>query len=149
MLLCHKSGSTRPVIGETKGRELSRVCTAVVAAPARQAACFVAHPHPPCLVCTPSCTPCSVPMSKVTAGNLVLLEGLEPLVTKTATVVGRYLEEEPYIFKPLRFQTRRCFWDAKAHPPTTHTHICPTLDQQRTWWFSSRSTIVMCSSRVS
>ncbi len=63
-------------------------------------------------------------MSKVTAGNLVLLEGLEPLVTKTATVVGRYLEEEPYIFKPLRFQTRRCFWDAKAHPPPpTHTHL--------------------------
>eukprot|EP00878_Enallax_costatus_P008789 GHUV01009187.1.p1 GENE.GHUV01009187.1~~GHUV01009187.1.p1 ORF type:complete len:741 (+),score=244.40 GHUV01009187.1:354-2576(+) len=47
-----------------------------------------------------------VPMSKVTAGNLVLVEGLDTLITKTATVVGRYLDEEVHVFRPLRFQTR-------------------------------------------
>lgn len=45
-------------------------------------------------------------MSKVTAGNLVLVEGLDALISKTATVVGRYLEEEVHVFRPLRFQTR-------------------------------------------
>uniref|UniRef100_A0A383VQF5 SNU114 homolog n=1 Tax=Tetradesmus obliquus TaxID=3088 RepID=A0A383VQF5_TETOB len=47
-----------------------------------------------------------VPLGKVTAGNLVLLEGLDGLISKTATVVGRHLDEEVHVFKPLRFQTR-------------------------------------------
>ncbi|KAF6263582.1 elongation factor EF-Tu-like protein [Scenedesmus sp. NREL 46B-D3] len=47
-----------------------------------------------------------VPMAKVTAGNLVLVEGLDALISKTATVVGRHLDEEVHVFKPLRFQTR-------------------------------------------
>lgn len=52
--------------------------------------------------------PCRVPMAKVTAGNLVLVEGLDALISKTATVVGRYLEEEVHVFRPLAFQDRRC-----------------------------------------
>jgi hypothetical protein len=48
-----------------------------------------------------------VPMGKVTAGNLVLVEGLDALISKTATVVGRHLDEEVHVFRPLRFQTRR------------------------------------------
>jgi hypothetical protein len=52
--------------------------------------------------------PVRVPMGKVTAGNLVLVEGLDALISKTATVVGRHLDEEVHVFKPLRFQTRRC-----------------------------------------
>lgn len=50
---------------------------------------------------------CRVPMSKVTAGNLVLVEGLDALISKTATVVGRHLDEDMHVFRPLRFQTRR------------------------------------------
>jgi U5 small nuclear ribonucleoprotein component len=46
-------------------------------------------------------------MGKVTAGNLVLVEGLDALISKTATVVGRHLDEEVHVFRPLRFQTRR------------------------------------------
>jgi U5 small nuclear ribonucleoprotein component len=48
-----------------------------------------------------------VPLSKVTAGNLVLVEGLDALISKTATVVGIHLDEEVHIFRPLRFMTRR------------------------------------------
>lgn len=48
-----------------------------------------------------------VPLPRVYAGNLVLVEGLDALVSKTATVVGLHLDEEVHIFKPLRFQTRR------------------------------------------
>ena len=48
-----------------------------------------------------------VPLPRATAGNLVLIEGLDALVSKTATVVGLHLDEEPHIFRPLRFQTRR------------------------------------------
>jgi U5 small nuclear ribonucleoprotein component len=46
-------------------------------------------------------------MGKVTAGNLVLVEGLDALISKTATVVGRHLDEDMHVFRPLRFQTRR------------------------------------------
>lgn len=47
-----------------------------------------------------------VPLSRVYAGNLVLVEGLDALISKTATVVGLHLDEEVHIFRPLRFQTR-------------------------------------------
>jgi U5 small nuclear ribonucleoprotein component len=46
-------------------------------------------------------------LSRATAGNLVLIEGLDALISKTATVVGLHLDEEVHIFRPLRFQTRR------------------------------------------
>ena len=39
------------------------------------------------------------------AGNWVLLEGLDATITKTATIVPEYLEEEVHIFRPLAFQT--------------------------------------------
>jgi hypothetical protein len=59
-----------------------------------------------------------VPMGKVTAGNLVLVEGLDALISKTATVVGRHLDEEVHVFKPLRFQT--CRWAAKGDSQLQH-----------------------------
>lgn len=40
------------------------------------------------------------------AGSLVLLEGIDPTITKTATVVPEFLDEAVYIFKPLQFQTQ-------------------------------------------
>jgi U5 small nuclear ribonucleoprotein component len=35
----------------------------------------------------------------------VLLEGLDATITKTATIVPEYLDEEVHIFRPLSFQT--------------------------------------------
>ena len=35
----------------------------------------------------------------------MLLEGLDATITKTATIVPEYLEEEVHIFRPLAFQT--------------------------------------------
>jgi len=36
----------------------------------------------------------------------VLLEGLDATITKTATLVPEFLEEEVHIFRPLQFQTQ-------------------------------------------
>ena len=36
----------------------------------------------------------------------MLLEGLDATITKTATLVPEFLEEEVHIFKPLQFQTQ-------------------------------------------
>ncbi len=35
----------------------------------------------------------------------MLLEGLDATITKTATIVPEYLDEEVHIFRPLSFQT--------------------------------------------
>ena len=40
------------------------------------------------------------------AGNIVLLEGLDATITKTATIVSEFLDEACYIFRPLHFQTQ-------------------------------------------
>ena len=45
-------------------------------------------------------------MLKLAAGNWVLLEGLDATITKTATLVPEFLEEEVHIFRPLQFQTQ-------------------------------------------
>ncbi len=45
-------------------------------------------------------------MLNSTAGNWVLLEGLDATITKTATLVPEFLEEEVHIFRPLQFQTQ-------------------------------------------
>lgn len=47
-----------------------------------------------------------VPLAKGTAGNWVLLEGVDATITKTATIIPEIYEEEVHIFKPLQFQTQ-------------------------------------------
>ncbi|KAK9906659.1 hypothetical protein WJX75_005709 [Coccomyxa subellipsoidea] len=47
-----------------------------------------------------------IPLSKALAGNWVLLEGLDATITKTATIVPEYLDEDVHIFRPLQFQTQ-------------------------------------------
>ena len=39
-------------------------------------------------------------------GNWVLLEGLDATISKTATIVPEFLNEEVHIFRPLQFQTQ-------------------------------------------
>eukprot|EP00877_Chromochloris_zofingiensis_P014926 jgi/Chrzof1/9688/Cz04g12070.t1 len=46
-----------------------------------------------------------VPIAKATAGNLVLVEGLDSVVVKTATVIPEFIDDEVHIFRPLHFQT--------------------------------------------
>lgn len=46
-----------------------------------------------------------VPISKAIAGNLVLVEGIDATINKTATVVPEFFDEDIYIFRPLKFQT--------------------------------------------
>mmetsp|Transcript_22656 Transcript_22656/g.57692 ORF Transcript_22656/g.57692 Transcript_22656/m.57692 type:complete len:994 (-) Transcript_22656:539-3520(-) len=46
-----------------------------------------------------------VPVARATAGNLVLVEGIDATITKTATIVADGFEGEMHIFRPLRFQT--------------------------------------------
>mmetsp|Transcript_18570 Transcript_18570/g.39863 ORF Transcript_18570/g.39863 Transcript_18570/m.39863 type:complete len:988 (-) Transcript_18570:519-3482(-) len=47
-----------------------------------------------------------IPIAKAVAGNLVLIEGIDSTITKTATVVSDVYEGEVHIFRPLRFQTQ-------------------------------------------
>lgn len=45
-------------------------------------------------------------VSYMPAGNWVLLEGLDATISKTATIVPEFLDEEVHIFRPLAFQTQ-------------------------------------------
>ncbi|KAG2486973.1 hypothetical protein HYH03_014346 [Edaphochlamys debaryana] len=47
-----------------------------------------------------------VPVARATAGNLVLLEGVDGTIVRTATLVAEAYEEPVHIFRPLRFQTK-------------------------------------------
>lgn len=47
-----------------------------------------------------------VPLARAGAGNLVLLEGVDATVVRSATLVSDFYEEPVHIFRPLRFQTR-------------------------------------------
>eukprot|EP00798_Chlamydomonas_sp_ICE-L_P019957 gene19957-26665_t len=47
-----------------------------------------------------------VPVSKAVAGNLVLIEGIDATITKTATLISDAYDGEVHIFRPLRFQTQ-------------------------------------------
>lgn len=47
-----------------------------------------------------------IPINKAAAGNLVLIEGVDATITKTATLVAEAYDEPVCIFRPLRFQTQ-------------------------------------------
>lgn len=47
-----------------------------------------------------------VGISKATAGNLVLIEGVGDTVTKTATIVAEGFEEEMRVFRSLQYMLR-------------------------------------------
>ncbi|GLC44572.1 hypothetical protein PLESTB_001320500 [Pleodorina starrii] len=47
-----------------------------------------------------------VPVARATAGNLVLIEGVDATITRTATLVADAYDEPVHIFRPLQFQTR-------------------------------------------
>ncbi|GAX78591.1 hypothetical protein CEUSTIGMA_g6030.t1 [Chlamydomonas eustigma] len=47
-----------------------------------------------------------VPVARATAGNFILIEGVDSTITKTATLVAEAYEEPVCIFRPLRFQTQ-------------------------------------------
>mmetsp|Transcript_35450 Transcript_35450/g.67878 ORF Transcript_35450/g.67878 Transcript_35450/m.67878 type:complete len:976 (+) Transcript_35450:63-2990(+) len=47
-----------------------------------------------------------IPVTQMRAGSLVLIEGIDQSISKTATLVPEFCEEETYIFKPLQFNTR-------------------------------------------
>jgi U5 small nuclear ribonucleoprotein component len=59
-----------------------------------------------------------IPVTQMRAGSLVLIEGVEQSIAKTATLVAESVEE-PYIFKPLQFNTRAVIKIATEplHPP--------------------------------
>ncbi|CAL9755402.1 unnamed protein product [Musa acuminata subsp. burmannicoides] len=46
-----------------------------------------------------------IPISKAPAGSWVLIEGVDASIMKTATLCPLYMDEDVYIFRPLRFNT--------------------------------------------
>lgn len=46
-----------------------------------------------------------IPISKAPAGSWVLIEGVDASIMKTATLCPEYLDEDVFIFHPLRFNT--------------------------------------------
>ncbi|KAI8110430.1 hypothetical protein M9435_002105 [Picochlorum sp. BPE23] len=47
-----------------------------------------------------------VPIEQASAGSWILLEGLDDTIFKTATIVEEFTEEEIYIMKPLRLESK-------------------------------------------
>jgi len=47
-----------------------------------------------------------VPVDLASAGSWVLIEGLDQTIFKTATIIEEFSEEEVYVFKPLRFESK-------------------------------------------
>lgn len=47
-----------------------------------------------------------IPVGLAIAGNIVLLEGVDATVTKTATLVPEFLDQECFIFRPLQFANK-------------------------------------------
>lgn len=58
----------------------------------------------------------TISIDEAPVGNLVLISGIDASIGKTATVVGRDIKSDVYIFKPLRF----CISQYLSLPPTTH-----------------------------
>lgn len=50
-----------------------------------------------------------VPVNEVTAGSLVLIDGVDKSIFKTATIVTKSLDEDAYIFRPLAHFTQSVF----------------------------------------
>lgn len=48
----------------------------------------------------------NIEVNRVPAGNWVLIEGVDQPVVKTSTIVDPRIEDELFIFKPLRFNTQ-------------------------------------------
>ena len=46
-------------------------------------------------------------MEEAAAGARVLVEGIDGSISKTATLVAEYGEEDAYVFRPLRLITSR------------------------------------------
>lgn len=47
-----------------------------------------------------------IEVSRVPAGNWVLIEGIDQAVVKTSTIVSHKIREDLYIFRPLQFNTQ-------------------------------------------
>lgn len=47
-----------------------------------------------------------IPLKLAMAGNWVLVEGIDATITKTATVVPEFHDEDLHIFKPLQFMAQ-------------------------------------------
>lgn len=47
----------------------------------------------------------TIGVDEAPAGNLVLISGIDQSIAKTATIVGRDIRSDVYIFRPLRFDT--------------------------------------------
>lgn len=47
-----------------------------------------------------------IELNRVPAGNWVLIEGIDQPIVKTATITDLAINEELYIFRPLKFNTQ-------------------------------------------
>lgn len=47
-----------------------------------------------------------IELNRVPAGNWVLIEGIDQSIVKTATITDLAINEELYIFRPLKFNTQ-------------------------------------------
>ena len=48
----------------------------------------------------------NIPVEEVPAGNLVLLGGIDASITKTATIAAMAIDEDLYIFRPIKHMTQ-------------------------------------------
>jgi U5 small nuclear ribonucleoprotein component len=63
-----------------------------------------------------------VELNRVPAGNWVLIEGIDQSIVKTATITDMSINEDLYIFRPLKFNTQSIIKIAgKYHKTLTST----------------------------
>jgi U5 small nuclear ribonucleoprotein component len=71
----------------------------------------------------------TVDIERAGAGNLVLLSGVDASITKTATIVGKDIDDDLYIFKPIRHMTASVL--KVAVEPITPSELPKMLDGLR------------------
>jgi translation elongation factor EF-G len=64
-----------------------------------------------------------VELNRVPAGNWVLIEGIDQSIVKTATITDMSINEDLYIFRPLKFNTQSIIKIAGKYHKTLTSHL--------------------------
>lgn len=70
-------------------------------------------------------------MNRVPAGNWVLIEGIDQSIVKTSTIADLTINEDLYIFRPLKFNTQSIIKIAGTNLPTLYKVIFSCLEEKK------------------
>lgn len=70
-------------------------------------------------------------MNRVPAGNWVLIEGIDQSIVKTSTIADLTINEDLYIFRPLKFNTQSIIKIAGTNLQTLYKVIFSRLEEKK------------------